>query len=93
MDDNMVVALWRFPEQEHSKWIEYECGNMSYAEYVAQLNAVRVDLDMNGTPYIVVDATVDEMLAELREMDAENNSANRAEAIARIAMREMKNGG
>ena len=81
-----ALTLWEFPPEDFSRWRrEFSDVVDSYEEYQTWLTGMERQAEQRGTRTVRVQLTIEEMLAELAAMGAQNTPENRAAIIGLIA--------
>ena len=87
-----ALTLWEFPPEDFSRWRrEFSDAVDSYEEYQRWLSGKeRLAERMGGA--VRVQLTIEEMLAELAAVGAQNTPENRAAIIGLVAARRRMSG-
>jgi hypothetical protein len=81
-----ALTLWEFPPEDFSRWRrEFSDVVDSYEEYQMWLTGMERQAEQRGARAVRVQLTIEEMLAELAAVGAQNTSENRAAIIGLIA--------
>ena len=88
-----ALTLWEFPPEDFSRWRrEFSDVVDSYEEYQVWLTGMERQAEQRGARAVRVQLTIEEMLAELAAVGAQNTSENRAAIIGLIAARRRIGG-
>jgi len=64
-----AVILWDLAEHDHRAWQDAGCGTASYAEYQTILVGEMREARGNGNGFVLLHASVTEVLAEIARLD------------------------
>ena len=83
-----MVTLWEFPPEDFPRWRrEFSDAVDSYEEYQRWLGERERQAEWLAVRAVRVPVTIEEMLAELAAVGAQNTSENRALIIGLVAAR------
>ncbi len=88
-----ALTLWEFPPEDFPRWRrEFSDAVDSYEEYQRWLSGKERLAERMGAHAVRVQLTIEEMLAELAALGAQNTSENRAAIIGLVAVRRRMSG-
>ena len=88
-----ALTLWEFPPEDFSRWRrEFSDAVDSYEEYQRWLSDRERLAERMGAHTVRVQLTIEEMLAELAAVGAQNTPESRAAIIGLVAVRRRMSG-
>ena len=88
-----ALTLWEFPPEDFARWRrEFPNTLDSYEEYQMWLSGMERQAEQRGVRAVRVQLTIEEMLAELAAVGAQNTPENRAAILGLIATRRRMSG-